>query len=558
MVETSSATRDEIAAAASSVASAVGIDWAYDLLDSVCDRHRLADAWLVLRPAPSNVQIFRRGRRPLPPKSVAILAQCPSGVFDPLALAAASSIRDVSARDRQTAAPRLDMETGRALGVLCEAAYRALVAQSASTTDPATGLLSRHAIAAALDRTAASAARYGWPSTVVLLSTSGDPSLGQHWPALAGALRTVIRSGDEAGVLAPGTAMAILGNVGGDTVRPFLARVRAELSAAGFDGVDLLVGTATAPRESVNPAELRRLALERLVEMGAAPPRTGLDREALELALRALPGVVWVAWPEAGAAPQVTVGAWCGSGDLELLVTRRVHEHFPGASVRVVDAGVGQDVVETHAGVAPDGTAARSVPVAAEPVVAAPVSAMAAAPNGHASRSNGHARGSNGQPSLVSPLGHGVGAAETRNGVPSALPAAASGDGEAAPTGGRVSFLTASFDAGRGMTEVTVGLGATRGSGQAAAGPLVGGAQATLGALAALGRDVPFYVVSADRALGVPGEPVVVVLGARHGADGTTATGERIGIASGDADADAASRATLGALNRYLSRPQSS
>ena len=99
---------------------------------------------------------------------------------------------------------------------------------------------------------------------------------------------------------------------------------------------------------------------------------------------------------------------------------------------------------------------------------------------------------------------------------------------------------------------MSVALGPARGTGRAPAGPLAGGAQATLGALAELGAPVPFYVASCERARTVPCEPVVVVLAPCDGAGAS----ERVGVASGDDDLETASRATLAALNRYLARPR--
>jgi hypothetical protein len=514
--------RDEISAALVTIEKATGIDWAYDLLDDVCERHALPDAWMVLHPESSAVQIFGRGRHPVPPDRVAVLANCTSGIFD------TNSISSAAACDG--AAAGIDSETGTVLGALCDAKYNALLARMTAGVDPVTGLLHREAIDAALARRAACAARYGWSSTVVVLSTRGDAPASQRWRALTAALRGVIRIGDEAGAVATGTALVILGNVGSDEVRPFVARVRAALSATGSDIADLYVATATMPRESVNPAELRRLALERLVETGAEAPCT--DRSTLELAVRSVPGVVWVAWATAEPAPVVTVGAWSASTEENLAeqVTSVVHEHLPDASVSIVDVGE-----EVH------GISA--------------VGALPAPGTVRSGRSNGYTLGATG--ASASPI-HGLaGDAPTADEPAPLIAAVAPGAHEREGISGapRVSLLGASFDAERGSTEVTVELGAVRGTGRAPAGALIGGAQATLDALHALGKDVPFYLVSAERPPGIPGEPVVVVLAARHGGTKRPLGGtERIGVSGGDSDLDAASRATLSALNRFLSR----
>lgn len=117
-----------------------------------------------------------------------------------------------------------------------------------------------------------------------------------------------------------------------------------------------------------------------------------------------------------------------------------------------------------------------------------------------------------------------------------------------------MTLVDASFDAARGISEVSLSYGTARGTGRAPAGPLVGGAQATLTALGALGMDVPFYLVSAERMQGAPGDAVVVVLAPRAASGTSHGSSERIGVATGERDVDAASRATLGALNRFLAK----
>jgi hypothetical protein len=115
--------------------------------------------------------------------------------------------------------------------------------------------------------------------------------------------------------------------------------------------------------------------------------------------------------------------------------------------------------------------------------------------------------------------------------------------------------VSAAFDGERGTSEVRLARGAARGTGRAPAGPLAGGAQATLNALGALGIDLPFYLVSAERVRGVPGDPVVVALSPRTVGTPGAPGAERVGVATGSSDVDAASRATLGALNRYIAAP---
>ncbi len=547
MVDTLPATPDQLSAATALFESVAGIDWAYDLLDDVCERHGLPDALLVVRPEPSTLQLFRRGRLPVPPHRMAALATCRSGVVDPRDLLLARTPVQSERTGAMSAAARPDPTTNAVLGALCDAHYRALSAARSATFDAATGLLSPHAIDGAIVRAAACGARYGWTSTVAALTTGGDTPADQRWLALAKALRAVVRTGDGAGVLATGSALVLLGNVGPDAVRPFVARVRAALCTAGFDSVELFAATATTPRETVDPAQLRQLALERLGQMGAPAPASRGERATAELDVRSVPGVVWVAWG-GGTAPHVTVGTSGAAKELTALVTSRVHDHFPDASVSVVDASAAaHDANGTHGDVSPGRVRA--------PLLDAVLARASSPTRGDATDRQFEDHGASGSSNGIPPLlcATAPGAVVGRGDVGSAS------DCGAPCTTVRVMLVRASFDAALGRSQVTLALGPARSTGHAPAGPLVGGAQATIDALRALGEDVPFYLVSAERMVGIPGEPVVIVLGAHHTTTaGGAGSNERIGVAGGTDDADAASRATLGALNRYLSRPRSS
>jgi len=118
--------------------------------------------------------------------------------------------------------------------------------------------------------------------------------------------------------------------------------------------------------------------------------------------------------------------------------------------------------------------------------------------------------------------------------------------------GGRVALLGVAFDAATGTVQVELAHHDRRGTGQATSGPVVGAAEATLAALSDLGADVPFYLQAAGPA-GSPvttgPEPTVLVVLCSRGHD---ALGERIGVARGSSQEEAAARATLAALNRFL------
>jgi hypothetical protein len=494
----SSATVDgDLAAAAGILARGEGVSWAYELLAELAARHRLTDAWVVVDPvswpgAPGR-QIFALGGTAVPLGTARELLGRPPGFYGE---------------------PRgLDPVTSAALGAMCATAFRGSVASMRAAVDPVSGLASRAAIGAAIARAAACAARYGWSSTLVRLTTGGGASAEDRWLALAEALPRALRTGDEAGVTSSGVALALLGNAGPDAVRPFVARIRAALSAAGRDDIDLHAATARTPEETVDPAELERLAQERLADAGIVTTTVPDTSSALELELRHLPGVVCVEM----ATPVVVLSS-SASESLHEQVLRLARSRLPNASVRVL-------VVSD-----------------------APPDARGAA--GGADLHVGAVHHVNGN-----------GVTAPQEAAPLAISAMAPGEDAVATAGGaRVSLLGATFDAARGTSEVSLALGSTRGTGRATAGPLAGGAQATLNALRALSVDVPFYLVSAERAHAVPGEPVVVVLSPRRtGAEATDGEGggwpvERLGVANGTEDVEAASRATLGALNRHLTR----
>jgi hypothetical protein len=113
----------------------------------------------------------------------------------------------------------------------------------------------------------------------------------------------------------------------------------------------------------------------------------------------------------------------------------------------------------------------------------------------------------------------------------------------------RVALTRTDFNVHDGVAEVFLGLAGRVGIGRSGSGPLVGAAEATLIALRELGFDVPFFLVAVNTVSAVRGWPVMVTM--RSLSD----TGDRIGIAQSDSECESAARATLDALNRYLSGP---
>lgn len=110
------------------------------------------------------------------------------------------------------------------------------------------------------------------------------------------------------------------------------------------------------------------------------------------------------------------------------------------------------------------------------------------------------------------------------------------GAGEGAP---------AAADGGDVQVEVRLGYEGLCTVGRARGGDPTAAASATFEALQAMGADVPFQVEAAALFEHVLGEGVMLVLGSEH-------SGPRYGVAAGASIEQAAVRATLHALNRYL------
>jgi hypothetical protein len=111
----------------------------------------------------------------------------------------------------------------------------------------------------------------------------------------------------------------------------------------------------------------------------------------------------------------------------------------------------------------------------------------------------------------------------------------------------RVALTKTDFNMHDGVSEVHLSIAGRVGVGRSGSGPLVGGAEATLIALRELGYEIPFFLVSVNTITTVRGWPVLVALRSMSNA------GDRIGIAQSEAEIESAAKATLDALNRYLS-----
>ena len=113
--------------------------------------------------------------------------------------------------------------------------------------------------------------------------------------------------------------------------------------------------------------------------------------------------------------------------------------------------------------------------------------------------------------------------------------------------GARVVLERATFDAQSGGCEVELSYAGRHVVAHTGSGPLIGGAEATLAALADLGFDIPFTLLSVTNVTALRSWPVIVALRARGEGD------DRFGVAQADEDVVAAAKATLDALNRFAS-----
>jgi GGDEF domain-containing protein len=236
--------------------SDAGIGFIYQALQQVATRYELQDAAVAVNEGSLNTQIFRLGRRPLDAVGAARLYQAGPGVYaEPNVVPAA-------------------MQAG--LEDLCRLALAVHIAHHGSARDPLTGLPSRRVFNESLRSIAAQSSRYGWHFTLLVLSfgASGpsgasdlapaDFVVGQSGRALGRALRT----GDLGTRIEGSTFAAILPDAGADAVGALIERIHRELPTLSRS--DVSFGSAGAPRESVDPVELLRLAGSRLAEHRAA------------------------------------------------------------------------------------------------------------------------------------------------------------------------------------------------------------------------------------------------------------------------------------------------
>lgn len=113
----------------------------------------------------------------------------------------------------------------------------------------------------------------------------------------------------------------------------------------------------------------------------------------------------------------------------------------------------------------------------------------------------------------------------------------------------RVAIIGAELEQSTGTAEVRLQYGGRIGVGRSSSGPLIGGADAALGALRDLGLEIPFSLLSVNSVSLMNRWPVIVTLrSTRNDID-------RLGIAIGEGELLSSVKATLNALNRFLATP---
>ena len=110
----------------------------------------------------------------------------------------------------------------------------------------------------------------------------------------------------------------------------------------------------------------------------------------------------------------------------------------------------------------------------------------------------------------------------------------------------RIILVRAEFRRPEGVSEVQLQYVDRMGVGRAGSGPLIGGAEATLGALRDLRYSIPFYLLMVNKVDTVTGWATIVTL--RSLSDDE----DRMGIAWSEDDVVSSAKATLNALNRYV------
>lgn len=231
----------------------LGVGFIYAILKEFARRHELTDVVVTLIHESFGTQLFRLGGESVSAELVVRLSGEPGVYCEP---------------DK---VPAIECDAVRTACQLVMALHHA---RFSATHDPLTKIANRRSFDEALETAAARSRRGNWTFTLVLVDLNdfkkvndfsghdvGDDTLRQF----GSALRQAVRQDDTAARIGGDEFAVILSNVDGNDAMGFTERLRARLLAANVL-IDFTTGTASSPRDSTNPLELKRIADGRLYE----------------------------------------------------------------------------------------------------------------------------------------------------------------------------------------------------------------------------------------------------------------------------------------------------
>jgi len=217
----------------------LGIDVIYDALALVAERFGLEDLTVAVTNDGAGVQAFRLHRRPIGPSELERITDGSTFIATPDSVPAGAQ---------------------RLVTGIIEVALATQLAQRRLIRDPLTGLLSRQVLNEALRAAAAQSSRYGWTFTLMVLRI-GAAVTERDIRSLGHAFGRALRSGDTGTRLHRATFLALLPNATAESLHALVQRFAEE---SGRPLGEVRFASATAPNDSVDPAELFRLAASRL------------------------------------------------------------------------------------------------------------------------------------------------------------------------------------------------------------------------------------------------------------------------------------------------------
>jgi diguanylate cyclase (GGDEF)-like protein len=229
----------------------LGIGFVYSLLELLAQRYELNDVIVTLAHESAGMQSFRLNNKNVDNEILTRYGKV-AGVY---------CFPDV--------VPPFECD---AIRTACQLSLSLHLARYSAARDPLTNIANRRSFDSALDSAAARSSRYGWPFTLVVADLDNFKAVNDRLGHAHGddllrtfgfALRSSVRKGDTAARMGGDEFAVILNNAEGHEVVGFTDRLRSHLTRAGY-AIDFSVGTASSPRDSVDPEELFRIADARL------------------------------------------------------------------------------------------------------------------------------------------------------------------------------------------------------------------------------------------------------------------------------------------------------